>query len=67
MVAHAVGLAGRDGPLRIEVTCRRYQTAEKEIVFPLTEVVTDNDFFDYKTKYNGEVQEITLLRSESVV
>lgn len=41
---------------------RCYQTAEKEIVFPLTEVVTDNDFFDYGAKYNGEVQEITPAR-----
>ena len=46
----------------IEVTCGCYQTAEKEIVFPLTEVVTDNDFFDYGAKYNGEVQEITPAR-----
>ena len=46
----------------IEVTCGCYKTAEKEVVFPLTEVVTDNEFFDYGAKYNGEVQEITPAR-----
>ena len=32
------------------------------MVFPLTEVVTDNEFFDYDAKYNGQVQEITPAR-----
>jgi len=31
-------------------------------VFPITEVVTKNEFFDYNAKYNGEVQEITPAR-----
>ena len=45
-----------------EVTCGCYKTAEKEVVFPLTEVVTDNEFFDFDAKYNGQVQEITPAR-----
>ncbi len=35
-------------------------------VLPITEIVSDNDFFDYKAKYLGESQEITPARiSES--
>lgn len=30
--------------------------------FPLTEVVTDNEFFDFDAKYNGQVDEITPAR-----
>lgn len=45
-----------------EVTCGSYKTKNKEVVFPLTEVVTSNDFFDYKAKYEGEVEEITPAR-----
>ncbi len=32
------------------------------IVLPITEIVSDNDFFDYKAKYQGESQEITPAR-----
>ncbi len=39
-----------------------YKTKEKSIVFPATEVVTDNEFFDYDAKYNGQVEEITPAR-----
>lgn len=45
-----------------EVTCGCYKTAKKEVVFPVTEVVTDNEFFDFDAKYNGQVQEITPAR-----
>ena len=38
------------------------KTKDKEVVFPITEVVTDNEFFDYDAKYNGQVQEITPAR-----
>lgn len=31
-------------------------------VLPITEIVTDNDFFDYQAKYLGESQEITPAR-----
>ena len=42
-----------------EVTCGCYKTRTKSVVFPVTEVVTENEFFDYDAKYNGQVQEIT--------
>lgn len=45
-----------------EVTCGCYKTKDKSIVFPLTEVVTTNEFFDYDAKYNGQVEEITPAR-----
>lgn len=31
-------------------------------VLPITEIVSENDFFDYKAKYEGESQEITPAR-----
>ena len=45
-----------------EVTMGIYKTKEKTVVFPATEVVTKNEFFDYDAKYNGQVQEITPAR-----
>ncbi|MDH6535142.1 D-alanine--D-alanine ligase [Parabacteroides sp. 52] len=45
-----------------EVTCGCYKVKGKEVVFPLTEVVTENEFFDFDAKYNGEVDEITPAR-----
>lgn len=42
-----------------EVTCGCYKTKSESIVLPITEVITQNDFFDYNAKYNGEVKEIT--------
>ena len=39
----------------------------KAMPFPLTEIVTNNEFFDYQAKYLGESQEITPARiSESM-
>lgn len=45
-----------------EITCGMYKTHQKTVVFPITEVVTDNEFFDYDAKYNGQVKEITPAR-----
>ena len=45
-----------------EITCGCYKTRQKEVVFPITEVVTHNEFFDYDAKYNGAVEEITPAR-----
>ena len=45
-----------------EVTCGAYKTQQKAITFPITEVVTSNEFFDYDAKYNGQVEEITPAR-----
>ena len=48
-----------------EITCGCYKTKTKQVVFPITEVVTENEFFDFNAKYNGEVQEITPARISS--
>ena len=45
-----------------EITIGIYKTREKEVIFPITEVVTKNEFFDYDAKYNGQVKEITPAR-----
>ncbi len=45
-----------------EITCGMYKTHEKTVVFPITEVVPENEFFDYDAKYNGQVSEITPAR-----
>ena len=45
-----------------EITCGCYKTHDKEVVLPITEVVTANEFFDYNAKYNGQVREITPAR-----
>ncbi|MCD7975655.1 MAG: D-alanine--D-alanine ligase [Tannerellaceae bacterium] len=45
-----------------EVTCGCYKVKGKEVLLPLTEVVTENEFFDFDAKYNGQVEEITPAR-----
>ncbi len=46
----------------IEISIGCYKTKDKSVVFPATEVVTANEFFDYDAKYNGQVKEITPAR-----
>ena len=46
----------------VEISQGIYKTRDKTVVFPATEVVTKNEFFDYDAKYNGQVQEITPAR-----
>ncbi len=46
-----------------ELTCGCYKIKGKEIVFPITEVVSKNEFFDFEAKYTAEkVEEITPAR-----
>jgi len=45
-----------------EITCGMYKTNDKTVVLPVTEVVPENEFFDYDAKYKGQVQEITPAR-----
>jgi D-alanine-D-alanine ligase len=46
-----------------EVTCGCYKIKSKTTVFPVTEVVSKNDFFDFDAKYNpNSVEEITPAR-----
>ncbi|MDO9152101.1 MAG: D-alanine--D-alanine ligase [Paludibacter sp.] len=45
-----------------EITCGMYKTKQKTVVFPVTEVVPKNEFFDFDAKYKGESEEITPAR-----
>lgn len=45
-----------------EVTCGCYKTKKGAALLPVTEVVSENEFFDYDAKYKGQVQEITPAR-----
>lgn len=45
-----------------EITCGVYKTKDKSVVLPITEVVSENEFFDFDAKYKGQVKEITPAR-----
>lgn len=46
----------------VEVTCAAYKSKDGVQTLPLTEIVSENDFFDYEAKYEGLSQEITPAR-----
>lgn len=46
----------------MEISQGVYKTKEKSVVLPATEVVSQNEFFDFDAKYNGQVEEITPAR-----
>ncbi len=45
-----------------EITCGCYRKGKEIVTFPITEVVTEQEFFDYEAKYNNKSQEITPAR-----
>jgi D-alanine-D-alanine ligase len=45
-----------------EVTCGLYRTQDEIVALPLTEIASENEFFDYAAKYLGKSQEITPAR-----
>ncbi|EZG44586.1 D-alanine-D-alanine ligase [Gregarina niphandrodes] len=45
-----------------EITCGCYKTRDKETVFPITEVVSTNEFYDYNAKYRKQSQNFTPAR-----
>jgi D-alanine-D-alanine ligase len=45
-----------------EVTCGVFKHKNGVQVLPITEIVTENDFFDFEAKYRGESNEITPAR-----
>lgn len=50
-----------------EVSCGIVKTKSREIIFNSTEIVSENDFFDYEAKYtNGKAQEITPARISKI-
>lgn len=46
----------------IEVSVGIYKIDQEVIALPPTEIVSENDFFDYEAKYQGKSQEITPAR-----
>jgi D-alanine-D-alanine ligase len=51
-----------------EVTCGLYKTKNNTTIFPLTEVISKNEFFDYEAKYTPTMaEEITPARIDDNV
>jgi D-alanine-D-alanine ligase len=50
-----------------EVTCGVYRRKTGIHALPLTEICTENDFFDYEAKYLGKSQEITPARVSDAI
>ena len=46
----------------IEISCGVCTNKNNTQALPITEIVTENEFFDYKAKYEGKSQEITPAR-----
>ncbi len=46
----------------MEISVGAYRLDDQVIVLPITEIISENDFFDYDAKYNGKSQEITPAR-----
>ncbi|WP_400080655.1 D-alanine--D-alanine ligase [Winogradskyella sp. R77965] len=46
----------------VEVSVGVFSYKGETKVLPITEIVSENDFFDYKAKYEGQAQEITPAR-----
>jgi D-alanine-D-alanine ligase len=45
-----------------EVTCGAYQSKNGIQTLPITEIVSENDFFDFEAKYHGKSEEIIPAR-----
>lgn len=46
----------------LEFTCGAVKTETEDIILPVTEIIHENEFFDFGAKYNGESTEITPAR-----
>ena len=46
----------------VEVSVGVYNNSDEIIALPVTEIVSENEFFDYEAKYLGQSQEITPAR-----
>ena len=50
-----------------EVTCGVYRSQDGLVALPLTEIVSETEFFDYAAKYDGKSKEITPARVNEAV
>ena len=46
----------------VEVSVGAYRNKDEIVVLPVTEIVSENDYFDYDAKYLGQSEEITPAR-----
>lgn len=51
----------------VEVTCGVYRNQNEIVALPLTEIVSETEFFDYAAKYDGKSKEITPARLAETV
>ena len=51
----------------IEVTCGVFRSTTELVALPLTEIVSETEFFDYAAKYDGKSKEITPARVEDTL
>jgi D-alanine-D-alanine ligase len=51
----------------IEVTCGVFRSSSELVALPLTEIVSETEFFDYAAKYDGKSKEITPARVEDTL
>jgi D-alanine-D-alanine ligase len=49
-----------------EISVGAYNDRGKIVVLPITEIISENDFFDYDAKYNGKSQEITPAKLDEI-
>jgi D-alanine-D-alanine ligase len=42
-----------------ELTCGMIKTNTSLIVFPITQIISENEYFDYEAKYQGKSKEVT--------
>jgi D-alanine-D-alanine ligase len=42
-----------------ELTCGLFKTKKRDLIFPITEIISKTEFFDYEAKYEGLSDEIT--------
>jgi len=45
-----------------EITCGLLKTNTDELIFPVTEIISKTEFFDYEAKYEGLSEEVTPAR-----
>ncbi len=50
-----------------EFTIGVFKTKGQIIALPITEILTNNNFFDYEAKYNGESEEITPANASETI
>ena len=50
-----------------EISCGIYKVKDKIIALPITEIISDNIFFDYEAKYEGKSKEITPAKINAIL